>query len=172
MVARVRLQSVAAGAAGWHPACNEWPGTHVGTLEHRLSVLEYLKGSGGGEIMAVAYDDDLSLALGTAELAREHGKALVAGRDARWDAREAIVFLRADPPWLPDFPQQGRYVLGHITRLGAGAYSIDSPWDKTWLPAETSGGATGASGTQRFLLDASRGRGVGPVWGHADDHAG
>ena len=65
VVARVRLQSVAAGAAGWHPACNEWPGTHVGTMEHRLTVLEYLKGSGGGEIMAVAYDDDLSLALGS-----------------------------------------------------------------------------------------------------------
>ena len=47
--------------------------------------------------------------------------------------------------------------MGHVTRLGAGAYSVDSPWDKTWLPAETSGGATGASGTQRFLLDAGAG---------------
>ncbi len=169
MVARVRLQSVAAGAVGWHRACNEWPGTHVGTMEHRLTVLEYLKGSGGGEIIAVAYDDDLSLALGTAELAREHGKALVAGRDARWDARDAIVFLLAGRPWLPDFPERGRYVLGHVTRLGAGSYSIDSPWDKTWLPAEASDGATGASGTQRFLLDTPAAAGAGGASGRSGE---
>ena len=169
VVARVRLQSVAAGAVGWHPACNEWPGTHVGTVEHRLTVLEYLKGGGGGEIIAVAYDDDLSLALGSPEVAREHGKTLVTGRDARWDAREAIVFLMAGPPWLPDFPQQGRYVLGRVTRLGADSYSVDSPWDKTWLPEETSGDASGASGSQRFLLAASAAAGAGGASGQSEE---
>ena len=52
VVARVRLQSVAAGAVRWDSDWNEWPGTHVGTMEHRLRVLEYLKGSGGNEITA------------------------------------------------------------------------------------------------------------------------
>ena len=172
VVAKVRLQSVAAGAVRWDSDWNEWPGTHVGTMEHRLRVLEYLKGSGGNEITAVAYDDNLSLAFGTAELARAHGKALVAGRDTRWDARDAIVFLRADRPWLPDFPQQGRYVLGHVsTDRRADFYSIDSPWDKTWLPAETSGGAAGASGTsgtQRFLLDAPVDAGTGGASGQSE----
>ena len=171
VVAKVRLQSVAAGKVRWDADWDEWPGRHVGTMEYRFRVLEYLKGSGGNEITAVAYDDNLSLALDTAELAREHGKALVAGRDTRWDARDAIVFLLADRPWLPDFPQQGRYVLGHVsTDLRADFYSIDSPWDKTWLPAETSGGATGASGTsgtQRFLLDAPAGAVAGGASGQS-----
>ena len=155
VVAKVRLQSVAAEAVRWDSDWNPFSGTHVGALGHRFRVLEYLKGSGGNEIVAVAYDDNLSLAFGNAELAKEHGKTLLAGRDTHWDVREAIVFLLADRPWLPDFPQRDRYVLGHVsTDLGDDFYTIDSPWDKTWLPDAADGDVAGASGTQRFLLDA------------------
>ncbi len=127
----------------------------IGTLEHRFDVLEYLKGSAPGtELVAIVIEGDHRRA--TEALAAEDGKALLAGRDARWDGREAVVFLTGNDPWLPDLSEAGRFRLGAIrSTLGfySDFYSIGSLFDKAWLPLSSSGGATGASGERRYLLD-------------------
>ena len=163
VIARVRLRSVAAGSERWkvvyHDSHIAAPSKHIGTLEHRFEVLEYLKGSGGGEIVAVVFEFAETFGHDTAQRAASDGSALLAGRDTQWDGREAIVFLRADHPWLLDLPRAGRYWLGGVsTDLGYAGdhYTIASQWDKAWLPAASAGGASGASDTQRFLLEAPR----------------
>ena len=157
VVARVRLRSVSAGSERWK--FEDDPVMHVGTLEHRFEVLEYLKGSGTGEIVALAYGPDL--ARETSELAAADGTNLLGRRDTRWDAREAIVFLEADHEWMPDLPKAGRYLLGSVwaTRGVSGDYySINSRSHKNWLPAAdaAAGGASETDGTKRFLLAAPR----------------
>ena len=160
VIARVRLQSVAAGSERWkmvyHDSHIADPSKNIGTLEHRFEVLEYLKGSGGGEIMAVVFEFTGDFGYDTAERAAADGNALLAGRNTQWDDRDAIVFLRTDHPWMLDLPRAGRYWLGAVsTHLGYAGdhYTVASPWDKNWLPSASSGGASGASDGQRFLLD-------------------
>ena len=154
VIARVRLQTVVAGSEPWH-IVGHYPPRHIATLEHRFTVLEYLKGTGGTEIVAVV----LGNAIGhdTKALAVAEGAEMLAARDTRWNSREALVFLQNGHPYLTGFPSAGRYELGSMELdLGdAGdAYSIASHWDKTWLPADAgAAGAAGALGTQRFLLD-------------------
>ena len=155
VVARVRLRAVVAGTERWK--FEDDPIMHVGTLEHRFEVLEYLKGSGTGEIVAIAYGPDLARA--TPELAAADGTYLLGNRDPRWDARDAIVFLEDDHEWLLDLPKAGRYLLGSVwvsRGVSGDYYSIKSKSDKNWLPAAESAaaGATGTSGSQRFLLAA------------------
>ena len=155
VVAKVRLRSVVAGSERWK--LQHYDLAYVGTLEHRFEVLEYLKGNGASEIVGIVYSPDDPKE--TPELATAAGTDLLSRRDTRWDARDAIVFLEADRPWMPGLPKADRYVLGSIwLSLGAGGdiYSIRSNFDKKWLPAETGGavGASATSGSQRFLLDA------------------
>ena len=87
------------------------------------------------------------------------GNALLAARDARWDAREALVFLQDHHRVVPDLPRAGRYLLGYVETIRGvhfDVYSLGSRWDKLWLPSSSPGGAAGAAGAsaeQRFLLD-------------------
>ena len=141
----------------------------VALLEFRFEVHEYLKGSGSDEIGAVAfyyYDTEVA--------ARQAAPLLAAAHDARWDGREAIVFLN--------------YIAEHVApqqvQLGAGQfwlapldngdgfvdrYSVASDATKLWLPeASQSGSGTrapsdsGKSSTpQRFMLDVPSGSGGG-----------
>ena len=155
VVARVRLRAVVAGTERWK--FDDGPIMHVGTLEHRFEVLEYLKGSGTGEIVAIAYGPDLARA--TPEHAAADGTYLLGNRDPRWDARDAIVFLEDDHEWLLDLPTAGRYLLGSVwTSRGVSGdyYTINSRSDKNWLPAADAAAedASGRSGALRFLLDA------------------
>ena len=148
VIARVRLRSVSssaerrAGDTGYYPA-----------LEHRFEVLEYLKGSGGGEFLAVGYAPGRRYE--TSQGAEARASDLRAGRDTRWDGREAIIFLTDAHPALPSSRQTDRYWLGTVSVDGRDDYyTIASRHDKRWLPAESAGGATGTSGDgQRFLLD-------------------
>lgn len=154
VVARVRFRSVTAGSERWK--LQHYDVAHVGTLEHRFEVLEYLKGDGPSEIVAIVYGPDNPQA--TAGHAVAAGSVLLAERDTRWDAREAIVFLETDHEWMLDFPKAGRYLLGSILisrGVSGDHYSPNSYYDKNWLPATTGGaaGAPGTSGSQRFLLD-------------------
>ncbi len=150
VIARVRLRSVSSGAE-LREISKDGALKHLAALEHRFDVLEYLKGSGDGELLAVVnelFDHE------TAERAAEAGAALLAARDTRWDGREAIVFLSYG------LQQRDRYLLGSIiTEYGyfGDYYTIASQHDKAWLPAASAGGASGArassAGAQRFLLD-------------------
>ena len=144
VVARVRLISVD-GAVVVEPG-----GTYRGALEFRFRVLEYIKGSGGSEIVAVTIDEGR---YDIASAARAAVPGMVATRDTRWDGREAIVFLG-------DYhAQNGRttYLLGGHTVYGEDGYTVASRHLKTWLPEAATTTGTGARSTdaaeKRFLLD-------------------
>ena len=145
VVARVRLISVD-GAVVVEPG-----GTYRGALEFRFRVLEYIKGSGSAEVVAVTIDEGR---YDTASAARAAVPGMVAARDTRWDEREAIVFLG-------DYhAQNGRttYLFGGHTVYGEDGYTVASRHLKTWLPEAATTTVTGARSTdvaeKRFLLDA------------------
>ncbi len=147
VVARVRLLSVSpvseqlAGHTGYYAA-----------LEHRFTVLEYLKGSGGGELVAVGYDPGITY--NSSQHASARGNDLRDRRDTRWDDREALVFLTDAHPELPSSQQANRYWLGTVSfNTGEDYYTIASRHSKRWLPAASAGGASGSAGAQRFLLE-------------------
>ena len=145
VVARVRLISVD-GAVVVEPG-----GTYRGALEFRFRVLEYIKGNGGAEVVAVTIDEDR---YDTASAARASVPGMVATRDTRWDGREAIVFM------LDYHAQNGRttYLLGGHPVYGEDGYTVASRHLKTWLPEAATTTVTGARSTdaaeKRFLLDA------------------
>ena len=161
VIARVRLQSVAAGTERWIGTGREHAASpkHVGTLEHRFRVVEYLKGTGDGEVVAVVFELNHEGPRDSEAQALADGNALLAARDARWDAREALVFLQDHHRVVPDLPRAGRYLLGYVETIRGvhfDVYSLGSRWDKLWLPSSSPGGAAGAAGAsaeQRFLLD-------------------
>ena len=99
VIARVRLRSVAARSERWkvvyHDSHIAAPSKNIGTLDHGFQVLEYLKGSGGAEIVGVVFEFADNFGYDTAERAIADGNALLARRDTQWDGREAIAFLRA-----------------------------------------------------------------------------
>ena len=147
-------------------------------LEFRFEVHEYLKGSGPDEIGAfVFYHYETEAA------ARRAAPLLAAAHDARWDDREAVVFLN--------------YIAEHIApegiQLGAGQfwladvyngdgyvdwYSVASDATKLWLPEATPTGAREASDSgksstpQRFMLDVPSGPGGGGGSGGARSAGG
>ena len=174
VVARARLRSVSAGAEHYDSFRDRGAG-YVGTLEHRFEVIEYLKGTGGAEVMAVVHD--LDTVHTTRQGAVAVGKQYLALRDTTWDAREAVIFLREDIRLLPSSRQTDRFLLGgaafpranpqqtsHGQQTSRGGllgeasdspalwvdvdrdyYTIASPQAKRWLPEAASGGAAGAS---------------------------
>ena len=127
------------------------PTHHVAVVELRFKVLEYLRGGGAGELVAlitrggIFYD--------SSGKALEGAKALRDNRDTQWDNREAILFLIDGVPHLtdsyPSIKKADRYWLG----TASDGYTVASSDSKRWLPAEA-GAASGSDG-QRFLLDAS-----------------
>ena len=159
VVARVKLVSVAQvgeEAADWP---SEGETSYISALEFRFKVLEYLKGSGGSELVAVAVD--LIDSYATKEEAVASAEDFLGARDTRWDDREAIVFLEDDEPHLPSSKQTDRYLLGFVrNNYGQDHYTIASRHSKEWLPAAaaTAGGSSGDDTTsgagdgQQFCL--------------------
>ena len=142
VVARVRMVSVEGGTATAHSSYPTW---HIATMKFRFRVLEYLKGSGGSEIVGVVPEEEPWFPI--AAEARTRARELLADRDTRWDGREAIVFLVSEA---------GEYLLGYATTEGEDGYTVASRWSKNWLPEATTTspqGAVGRSGDKRFLLD-------------------
>ena len=137
VVASVRLISARGRAVG---------GTAV--LEFRFRVLEYLKGSGGSEIVALAVHGDIYAEADARAIASD----IAAARDTRWDGREAIVFLK-------DYERGGssRYLIGYHSVFDDG-YTVASQHEKNWLPeaATTTSSVSRSTGAteKRFLLDA------------------
>ena len=154
VIARVRLYSVSSGAEPLDPneedvQANEY----IGALLYTFQVLEYLKGSGGSQVVGIVHTGYSSQGYASQQDAALQGDGLLKGRNIQWDDREAIVFLR-DGWILASTQQSDRYFFGTQSYQGDG-YTIASRFSKRWLPAASAGGASGASGSggQRFLTD-------------------
>ena len=142
VIARVRLASVRQTVESFSPKGYQVdPTPDFGpALEYTFEVREYLKGSGGTQVMGIALDILNSYA--TEAAAEAANLDYLSTRDAQWDGREAIVFLMG---WSEEFgylpvsiKQPGRYFLGDIVAsYGWDTYTIASALWKNWLPAVT-----------------------------------
>ena len=125
VVARVKLVSVAQmveKAADWP---SEGETSYRNALEYTFKALEYLKGSGGTELVGVAVD--LIDSYTTEAEAAAGAEDFLRARDTRWDDREAVVFLENDHPFLPSSGQADRYLLGFVrNNYGQDHYTIAS----------------------------------------------
>ena len=131
-------------------------------LEFRFSVLEYLKGSGGGDIVAVW---DAAPLFDTRQEAEAALPTIAAARDTQWDDREAIVLFRQEyQEFLQSTQQADRYYLswGGSWSIPDDGYSIASIHDKLWLPAASASSQLGGDG-QRFLVDVPSETGEAPT---------
>ena len=123
-----------------------------GMLEFKFRVLEYLKGTGVGEIV-VFVTDQRDRTYSTMELALEASQSWDRDRNTQWDQREALIF--AENP-AEASGQATRYFLGYGY---VGAYGLDSKY-RVWLPSVPSGASGSASsGDLRFLLEEPGGGG-------------
>ena len=124
-----------------------------GLLEFNFNVIEYLKGTGGGELV-VFVTDQLDRTYATMELALEAAQSWERDRDTRWDNREALIF--AEEP-VGSSGQVTRYSFGPYGYIEA--YTLDSK-NRVWLPSASSSAAGSASSSDlRFLLEEPGGGG-------------
>ena len=151
VIARVELSSVTAVAEQEAGQTD-----YIAALDYRFRVLEYLRGSGRNELVAVV--DDVGETFSNSAGAITRAQALKDSRDTQWDSREAIIFLVDAHPLLPGTSRADRYWLGALSfhESWEDYYTIASRWAKKWLPAASSGasGESGGLDTQLFLLDA------------------
>ena len=162
VVARVKLLSTSPTVEAFGDG---WSGdrAYVSALEFRFEVLEYLTGSGGGEVVGIVYGNDYyQTRLGALTL----GVDLTDTHDPAWDEREAIVFLSREKGVLSTMAEPDRYVLGSADygMFDSDSYTIDSIHAKRWLPAAVNEltvarGAGSGSDVQRFLTGAERAEG-------------
>ena len=149
VIARVRMASVATSVEQSAPsgAAGETP-----TLVFTFNVLEYLKGTGGTQVVGLAPWPDHE---GSASDALSELTAL---RDTRWDDREAVVMLRKLDGWAST-SQANRYFLGFARYMTGDGYSVTSEHRRVWLPSVSvsgdSGSAARSSSSQSFLLEAA-----------------
>ena len=163
VIVRARFMSATTGVEVWDPGneIREALGTpdeitYFGTVEHTFDVVEYLKGTGGDEVVGVVvarFDGHVSR-----EDAKQDALQLLDERDKRWDGREALLFLNAAHSHFVEFPRDDRYMLGSVSLElfnCSGGYTIGGQFgDKRLLPAASAAlGASTAGGSGRFLLD-------------------
>ena len=118
-----------------------------GLLEFKFRILEYLKGTGDGELV-VFVTDQLDRTYATMDLALEAAQSWERDRDTRWDDREALIF--AEEP-VGSSGQVTRYAFGPYGYIEA--YALDSG-NRVWLPSVSSGASGNApSDDTRFLLE-------------------
>ena len=127
-----------------------WEGQYVNIAKFHLTVLEYLNGSGGTDIIAVWGSADTYGSRSEAEAVRS---SITEGRDTKWDDVEAVFFLTSDP-WEMFSPIDATDT--YYTSSGDFAVddfiSVNSRYNKLWLPIAPS--STGMGDDKRFLLDA------------------
>jgi len=163
VIVRARLASVTTGIEVWDPVndIREALGTpdeitYFGTLEYTFDVVEYLKGTGGDEVVGVVVASRYTGHV-RAEEAEQDALQILDWRDKRWDGREALLFLNAAHPHFAEFSSDERYMLGRQSvewPSCVGGYTISSRQEKRWLPAASAAlGASTAGGSGRFLLD-------------------
>ena len=164
VIARVRLDS----ATSTVESGTTYRGMKYSVLlEFSFSVLEYLKGSGANDIVAVWAAEPF---FDTRQEAEAALPAIAAARDTGWDNHEAIVFLHSSEASLASTQQADRYYLawgGSWNNYGVGddGYSIASRHDKLWLPAEAAVGTPSqrTGDQQRFLMDVPSASGTAPT---------
>ena len=122
---------------------------HVGALEFKFEVLEYIKGTGSNELVAVATSQE---SFATQDEARQEAQRMKDTRDRQYDDREAIVFLAARPEGLPSARRANRYWLGGVYHDGLDWFSISSRLTKSWLPEAQSGQTTRSSNQEQYFL--------------------
>ena len=141
IVARVRLVSV-------DPGSRLYLDEHSPVFVFRFRVVEYLKGSGDDELTVnllaespYGLDDEIyydpESPTPDAEDALRTAKSRLAQRDARWDNREALVFLR--PSTIPG--ESGAYEFtGRHSPTLLYNHAVTSEYNRAWLPASASPG--------------------------------
>ena len=172
LIVRVRLQTVTPVAAhlsiGYVNAGytkvhspESFPTRYIPALEFTLEAVEYLRGTGPATLKARAYgwyDVGVWGRPATEQEALEIARTeLVPFRDARWDDREAIVFLRTpakngEPYRLGELYVDDREDMEEplVDKL-----TVDSHHYRAWLPdaaPPSTGDAARSSQEQRFLL--------------------
>ena len=148
VIARVQLRSVTAAAEPF----DGQPG-YIAALEFRFRVLEYLRGSGANELVAVVTDAGKYYS-STSDAIEAANVNMKNERDTRFDNRQAIIYLIDNLAILPSTSQADRYWLG--SELGGrDSYTLASRYNRKWLVDFTSGasGASSGADTQRFLLE-------------------
>ena len=154
VIARVQLDSVSSAVECGPTYRGSEP---IAVLEFRFSVLEYLKGTGASNIVALWNSGQL---FDTRQEAEAKLPAIAAARDTRWGFREAILFLQHSKTYLPSTQEPGRFYLSGEHYFGNTLddyYSIASPYNRLWLPAQPGGDQ------QRFLLDVPPATGSAPT---------
>ena len=163
VIARVRLDSVSSAVESGTTRLGM---KYIATLEFSFSVQEYLKGSGADDVVAVWNAGQIFDTRQEAEVALP---AIAAARDAQWDNREAIVFLKNSQTYLPSTQQVGRFYLsgerGEVGSVLDDYYSLASRGNKLWLPAAAAVGAASqpTGDQQRFLTDVPPATGTAPT---------
>lgn len=156
VIARVRLESVSSSVESGSTVRGD---EYIAVIEFSFTVLEYLKGNGGNNIVAVWDDAQLFL---TREEAVAALPGITAARHDRWDDREAIVFLKHSQAYLTSTQQAGRFYLSpELDVPPDDNYSLSSRYSKLWLPAESNSQPSGDQ--QRFLMDVPPASGTAPT---------
>ena len=140
VVARVRLLSASAGVRRYPPKARRGPAP---VFMFRFHVIEYLKGSGGNELTvrvlavnSIPASDGYIIGASPsptpdADAALRTAQARLAERDARWDDREAIVFLRPSP--LANEPGVYEFTSRAPTST-LDSYTIASDYENSYAP--------------------------------------
>ena len=124
-IARVELVSTSTSIAEMAPdSSGDIPWAAL--LEFRFRVLEYLKGSGPNEIVAVVTDDSYY----SKEEARAVLQWMADYHDSRWDDRQAIVFLSSTSFLLPSLSASDRFYMSVQVYGGKDGYTVASPHTK------------------------------------------
>ena len=152
-VARVRLLSV-------EPDSILRYGHPIPIFAFRFRVIEYLKGSGGDELTvraragypyigSIRYIDEPTP---DADAALRTAKHMLAQRDARWDDREALVFL--NPSDAPKEAGVYNFAWRFSGPTPSDHYTVTSADNKAWLPASAPPSGYAASAEPRYLTVA------------------
>ena len=154
-IVKARLRSITSETGQFLDS--DWPssyGRYFIVLKLNLTVVEYLKGTGATNIIAILISDrDFATKADViAAIPTELG-----AWDTRWDDREALFFLNEGiaPPYPSTLEAAGYYFLAVGFDRGVDDYyTIYSKWRKAWLPATVT--TSSASDDQEFLLAPPR----------------
>ena len=130
------------------------PDIFVVYIDYRLNVHEYLRGSGPNDLIAVVWAGGH---FATREEAEAEVSTYMAARNARWEDRQAIIFLSDSIFFIPRTAQASHYYLASSDSWDD-RYTLASRTHKQWLPSASPDGS-GGSGRARtspaeFLLAA------------------
>ena len=119
-----------------------WAGKYFVALKFHLDVSAYLNGAGGNSITALTIQGG---SFGTRQEAEAALPDIVASRNARWDDREAILFLQnkdADDIFSELVQGKNEYFIWNT--------DLHDRHSRLWLP---SAGTAGTGDSQEFLLE-------------------